>query len=272
MKWFRRSKEPDYPYESFFFDFASLGDEPTPKSVNAQYAEGTLRQEAYKHLMSRYPDDVRYVLHYCQTDARLGVYDDEQFAHCFRHLDCGLTLDNKGKCHENLRKLRLSLETQQAEMAAEVVMESVSEESGYHVELTRLRREKRYADSLELFSEVQDHVPAGLNGGDDDRRFWGLFQLAIDAYFEQRSPDAGLALMTRYERQRIQVGLTPIPDYTVQPKVIGCIAQKFVPEARKRLRYWLQNSKAPSICDTIKHHADFNDMFPDLSVPVGPHF
>ena len=272
MKWFRRRKEPEYPYESFFFDFSSLGGEPTPKSVNAQYPEGALRREAYKYLMSRHPDDVRYVLHYCQTDARLGICDDEQFELCFRHVDRGLALPDVGGCHEELRKLRLRLESQQAEMADEFSPEELSAGSGYHEELTQLRREKRHGDSLERFEEVRDHEPVGLNGGADDRRFWGLFQLAIDAHFEQRRPEEGLALMTEYERRRIGVKLTPIPDYTVQPKVIGYIAQRSISQARKRLQFWLRNSKVVSICDPIRHHAEFSALFPETQDPSGPNY
>ena len=159
-----------------------------------------------------------------------------------------------------LLKLRSQLERQRAEIMAELGEDAfdVTEPD----ELYQLLWSGQYDRLIRMFEAVRrTHKPVGILGGDKDRRFWSLYQMAIHAYFEKQEYKQALSLVEEYESKRIRVALTPIPDYNVQEKVIGCLAQMNLSRAIEKLKFWLANSKAPTICDTIKHHSEFKHLF-----------
>ncbi|MCP4154824.1 MAG: hypothetical protein GY757_44290 [bacterium] len=254
-----KKKKPEYPYESFFFDFEKLGERPSPAKVNKAYPEGGLRLKTFEHLKETYPDDVRYIRCYLESYARAGVYDDQDFEHCFTLIRHGLSLQDKSSSHAKLRKLKDQLEKQLHEILEELGSDHIG--TCEPSELTLLQRSGHHK-IIEAFESVHNsHQPKGILGGDSDRRFWYLYQMAIESYLDKQDYKQALSLMEEYETKRIKVGLTPIPDYNLQKKIIGCLAQINPSLAIKKLRYWLANSKSPCICDTIKHHKAFITLF-----------
>jgi len=257
---FKRKREPAYPYELFFYDFDNLGDRPSPGAVATAYPEGGLRLKAFKFLHEKHPDDVRYLWHYLDSYATSGVYDDSDYKHCFTLIERGLSLPDRSDTHAKLRRLRDQLENQWDEVIADLG-DDAFEVTGPD-ELYRLLRSGQHDKLIGMFAEVRHaHQPHGILGGDKDRGYWVLFQMAIQAYFEKQDYRQALSLMEEYESKRISVRLTPIPDYNLQEKVIGCLVQIDAGQAVRKLRFWLANSKIPCICDTIKHHHAFRHLF-----------
>ena len=130
---------------------------------------------------------------------------------------------------------------------------------------------------LQLQIEVcQTHEPTGILGGNKDRLYWNLFEIAILIHFEKQDHRVALSLMDEYEKKRIAIGLTPIPHYFLQKKIIGCLAQVNPKKAIKKLKLWLAKSKARNVCDVIKQHEAFRHLFgymppsPNIFVPGEP--
>jgi len=257
---FKRKQEPEHPYELYFFDFEALGDQPPPGAVTKAYPEGDLRLKAFEFLHDKHPDDVRYLWRYLNSYATRGVYDEGDYRHCFRLIEGGLSLPDKAGSHEKLRRLRDKLEKQKTEII-DALGDKALEATGPD-ELYRLLFSGRYDKLIGMFAELRHtHQPGGILTGARDERYWSLFQMAIQALFEKQDYQQALALMKEFESKRIAVKLTPIPDYNVQERVIGCLAQIDLRQAIRKLRLWLVNSKAPCICDTIRHHHAFKHLF-----------
>ncbi len=256
----RRKAQPQHPYEHFLFDFEKLGERPSPENVTNTYPEGGLRLRAFEHLQREYPDDVRYLWHYLNTHDKIGVVDDEQYTYCFWLIRRGLSLEDNAGTHSRLRRLAEQLERQRHQILDDLGEDAI--QGGPPDELRRLLSSGQHDKLIELFESVRNtHDPQGILGGDEDRRFWALYGMAIFAYFEKHDHEKALSVMAEYEAKRIKVKLTPIPDHNVQERVIGCLAQMRLSLAEEKLRYWVAHSKAPCISDSIKHHAAFRDLF-----------
>lgn len=132
----------------------------------------------------------------------------------------------------------------------------------YPEDLRRLRLAGQLDELVRLHAAMREsYQPVGLLGGDEDDRYWALYELAIDAQFERQDYRGALSLLEEFESKRIALGLTPIPHDDIQKKAIGCLAQIQLALAVKKLRHWIAHSKRPYVCSTITHHASFRRLF-----------
>ena len=253
-------QRPQYPYESFFYAFDELGERPSTERIRQAYPAGLRRLHAFRHFSNIHPDAAQYLCGYLESAAENGVYDDSQFAHCFGLIERALELPDAGDAHHRLRKLDSDLHLQQAELLAELGPERLDEPPNETSDV--LFKAGRYGAIESRFTELQRTVkPRGILGGEMEKEYWRLYQYRIRIPFKQQEPEAGIREMDAYERGRIAVKLTPIPDFDVQETVIGYLAQQSVANAVKRLVHWLNNSRMPIINDVIKYHPGFRPLF-----------
>jgi hypothetical protein len=209
---------------------------------------------AFDQLHQRFPNDVRYLRHYLECFVRGGITEDRQWNEVLRLVEIGLGLPDVDNEHRAIRDL-------EHRVAEEHIARSCGPRPEPPKNLGVLCVEKRWSWVLELFEEARGQVqPRGIPMPSAERRFWTLFQLAIQAHFENQDYEAGLALTEEYERARIRVRLTPIPDYSVQHRVIGCLAQLSRDQAAEKLRFWLAHSRNPMIAGEIVRHPWFRDV------------
>jgi hypothetical protein len=244
-------------YESFFYTFDDLPSHPTYAQIRRKIKPGSRRQHAFKHFADIYPDAIHYRLGYAESYAENGVYDDNHYQHCFDWINDSLKLPDSDGAHAKLRILLADLRDQQRELHDELGPDPKVERDPYDAAF----RSGRYDVIEDKFASLQQSLkPCGIMGGDEERLFWRLFQITIRIAFRKQNPELAIQQFDRYEEMRIAVKLTPIPDYDLQEMILGYLAQQSLQVARSRLAYWLSNSRMPTINDTVKQHAAFQDL------------
>lgn len=244
-------------YESFFYTFDDFSSRPTHAQIRRKIKPGSRRQHAFNHFAAEYPDDIQYRLGYIESYAENGVYDDRQYQHSFDWIIDSLKLADSNGAHEKLRLLLADLQRQQCELHTELGPDREVERDPYDAAF----RSGNYDIIETKFASLQQSLtPRGLMGGEDERLFWRLFQITIRIAFRNHDPELAMQCFDRYERMRIAVKLTPIPDYDLQEMILGYLAQQSLQLARSRLEHWLSKSRMPTINDTIKQHAAFRDL------------
>jgi len=244
-------------YASFFYTFDDLPARPSVAQIRSKIKRGARRQHAFEHFTEQYPDDVGYRLGYVESYAENGVYDDTQYQHCYDWIEHSLTLPDCDGAHAMLRKLLADLRRQQEVLHAELGPHEDPPSDPFVLAL-----QSGNYDVIETeFARLQLAVkPRGILGGDDERRFWRLFQMMVRIAFLRGQPEVAIEQFNQYEQQRIAVKMTPIPDLDLQEAILGYLAQQSLDSARARLSHWLANSRMPIIGDTIKQHDAFCDL------------
>lgn len=262
-------RELVHPYESFFFDFGALGEKPTPTAVRKFAPQGSLREEVFKKLSAEFPDRPDYHYEYVEARSDSGIYDAADFAECFAKIDQGLALPEKGASHRKLARIRAKIEKQKREYDEEVSEELEHDKRGLGWRYRSGDHEAIMRDFEELRAKVK---PIGIIGGDEERSMWGYWLVTIEIHLDRENPKEAFRLLGEYEQGRIAVSATPLPDYAVQEKVLGYLAQHSVKKARARLGFWLANNKAGSVSELIKHNQAFADLFPPEPESPGPNY
>ena len=244
-------------YASFFYTFDDLPPSPTVAQIRRKINSGPRRQYAFTHFCNEHPDSIEYRLGYVESYAENGVYDDGQYKHCFDWISQSLSLPDNNGVHDKLRKLQADLANQQRQMHAEIGPDPDVNRDPLDVAF----KSGDYGIIESEFSSLQGAItPKGILGGADEKLFWRLFQMIIRIAFKRGEPQSAMSHLAEYEKQRIAVRLTPIPDFDLQELVLGYLAQQSVDSARSHLQRWLSNSRMPIINDTIKQHDAFRDL------------
>ncbi len=220
--------------------------------------------ECFKHFHLNNPTDVRYIVGYIDSLISEGVYDLSDIKHCETFIEQGLCLPNKGSSHKKLNSFQQQLISIKTELTFENGSQEISivEPSGFHKQF----KEKRYREILNLLEiKRRDFTPKGIIGGQEDLDFWVLFQTGIKSYFAMGKFKDAIALLNEYETERIEKGLTPIPNLALQETVIGCLLQIDKKSAQKKVQFWFDNSKMPTISDLIKNHSSLREICSHLS-------
>ncbi|RZS93399.1 putative signal transducing protein [Aquimarina brevivitae] len=251
-------KKPVYPYESYFYNFEKLGEQPTPNKVLKYYPKGSERTQAFQYLKDKYPDQMEYLLLYLFCLVEDGVYDDKHYQYCFDLINQGLSRPNSNESHDKLNYIKANLKREQELLLKEDESDTEDHPIDFN-EFEKNFKNKQFSKVIEAFKD-STHQPKGILNTKEDQSYWRLFVLAIESYFEMKDYKKGLRLMKAYEKQRIKLRLTPIPGFRLQEKVIGCLAQKSISLAQKKLQSWLFDSEQPSISETISSHPNFKDI------------
>ena len=106
------------PYQDFFYT-VDLPDRASPAEIRRACPRTVGRRVVFKRFYDAHPDDVRYLLGYLDAYTRDGVYDDQQYRHCYDLIAQGLALADRSGAHRKLHKLQRDLEQQHAAILAE---------------------------------------------------------------------------------------------------------------------------------------------------------
>jgi len=245
------------PYQDFFYGFDDLPEGASPADIRRACPDGLRRQHAFRHFCDLHPDDVRYLLGYLAAYAKNGVYDDQQFRHCFAEIDRGLQLNDRSGCHVKLRKLRVDLERQHAEMLEECSSESPADRDAPWFQFRSGNYDPIVLRYQELASSV---VPRGILGPPEEKEFWALAQFMIRISLMRGDMQEALTRMDKYEEGRIAVRLTPMPHCDIQEAILGYLATRGIGAALERLQVWLDNSRKPIVSDVVRGHPAFRHL------------
>ena len=248
------------PYQEFFYRFDDLPDEASAGQICLACRDPLRRQHAFWHFWQRHPDDVTYLHGYLAAYVENGVYDQGQFTQCFELIDSGLQLRDSSGCHSELRAIKADLECQQADFLAEGRPGPGDQDSPW----SRFRRRDFgpiEARCRELETTV---VPRGILGPPEEMEYWHLLQFMIRIALVRGDVKQALAHLRQYEKGRIAVKLTPMPDFDIQEAILGYYATHSVRKAVKRLRFWIQNSRMPIVSALIKNHPAFAHLLEPL--------
>jgi len=252
------------PYRAYFYRFEDLPDRPTDEEILQTCPPGVRRLYAFERFMSRYPDDVSYVYGYLEAYANIGLYDDYNFNHCYEKIALGLSLADPADYHKKIRDFDADIRADQQRMHEELGP-STEDETASESENNSPRSlfdRGEYRRLEEIFESARESIkPVGILGSQAEKDYWVLYQYMIEIAFAERDPALAMMRLDLYEQDRIAVRLTPTPNLGLQETVIGHLAQRSLEDARRRLQFWLDNSKMPCIDDIIKYHPAFADMF-----------
>lgn len=242
----------------FFYTFEELPPDATAARIRRECKQGTRRLRAFEHFMQTFPDDVTYVHGYVAAYKQEGIYDLAECAHLLGLIDRGLHLPDRSGCHGKLRKLEAHIAKQQRDILTEFGPDQDDNRQETH--LQQFRRGK-YDAIISRFEELKSTVkPRGILGGPLEKEYWSLLDLMCCIAFAEGQPELAMSRLAEREQGRIAVGLTPLPDFGTQEAVLGYLAKQDIGLARKRLHFWLINSKVRCISDVIKHHPAFADL------------
>lgn len=245
-------------FESFFYTFDDFPERPTYAQIRRKLKPGTRRQNAFMHFATKHPDAIGYRLGYAESYAENGIYDDSQYRQVFEWIEGSFALADADGAYVKLRALLAALQTEQRNLHEEIGPDPEIKRDPLD---TAFRTGKFELIESEFTRSLQSVSPRGILGGDDEKRFWRLFQMMIRIAFQNGQPELAIERLDRYEEMRIGVKLTPIPDFDLQESILGYLAKRSPDLARSRLAHWLSCSRMPIINDTIKQHDVFRDLF-----------
>ncbi len=125
-------------------------------------------------------------------------------------------------------------------------------------------RSGHYRPIVARFRELQKTVrPRGILGPQEEKELWTLWQYMVRIALMKGQTWRAWWRLRAYEKGRIEVNLTPIPDFDLQEAVLGYYAARNPDKALRKLQCWLEHSRMPVISGVVRDHPSFRHLFAD---------
>jgi hypothetical protein len=247
-----------FPFNEYLYAMPDFPDDVTAGAIRRDYPEGEVRLCAFRKACGQYPKRADLWFGLVRARIEQSLYDSTEYAECIETLENARNLETSGRTRGSIDKLLVKLVTGREQLIAEFG----TDEPRRDIAASKSPKDRARETVARLEVLKKEVQPKGLLGaGPRDRELWYAYQTAISDLFQNRQPEEALSLLDEYHRRRVDLGLTPIPDYNLQEFIIGYLLQRSVRRARRTVKFWLANSKMPTIRDTIKHHPDIQSLF-----------